>query len=706
MKVLHVLKAIGSGIIWGLGQLCNKQYLKAAFFFLIMVACVGLELGTGNYFKTGEYDIYQEKIAGEYFANDGIREHIAANFAKSGIEKYVTDNRVSATDPSILRWNEFYNEKGQTVTIDDIVSFTGSEIRKVYDDNADKMKAAEDPVKAEEKANEAANKETNDAKREAAYNRVYAETITAQRRVVFNNEVSKNKYLLAFQTYMNRMQLSAATVGEITDNDWNEMLIRIYYAAFPEKMEELVDQVHEPIYEKTGFFIHGIWGLFTLGTKAEVPLTVHYESDAPVKLLLPNGVNALKINLAGHNSVNILIEGILAVIVIVYMAIIYVWNIRDAYNSSKKLAANKGAKESEIQYFKDVYEGSFEYIVLTPALVLMSFVTLMPIVFSFLIAFTNYSIKSGIIPPNNLISWVGLENFTSLFNAGENSINFGDTFWKVLSWTLIWSVGATFTCFFGGFIQAVILNNKRVVFRKAWRTILILPWAIPAMVSQMMFKLFFDDLGAMNQFIQLSGLNDLLTRMGFLGRTLTSVSADTATFFDRITWFGTDYVMWIGNSNTVNPWLPRIFIIVLNIWLGFPYFMAMMSGIMTSISKDLYEAAEIDGATAFQQFKSITMPLVLYSTAPLLIMTFSSNFNNFGVIYFITGGGPNIKNPNRAYAGDTDILISWIYSLTTDSTIGIYNTASVFSILIFLIVGSISTWNFLRTKSFQEEDMM
>lgn len=114
----------------------------------------------------------------------------------------------------------------------------------------------------------------------------------------------------------------------------------------------------------------------------------------------------------------------------------------------------------------------------------------------------------------------------------------------------------------------------------------------------------------------------------------------------------------------------------------------------------------IDCATPFVQFKSITMPLVLYQTSPLLIMTFAGNFNNFGMIYFITGGGPSGGNAQRAYAGYTDILISWIYKLTTDDNIRWYSMASVFSILIFLIIGSISAWNFLRTKSFKEEDMM
>jgi arabinogalactan oligomer/maltooligosaccharide transport system permease protein len=129
--------------------------------------------------------------------------------------------------------------------------------------------------------------------------------------------------------------------------------------------------------------------------------------------------------------------------------------------------------------------------------------------------------------------------------------------------------------------------------------------------------------------------------------------------------------------------------------------MALMTGVMTAIDKTLYEAADIDGASNMQKITKITMPLVLYSTAPILIMTFSGNFNNFGVIYFITGGGPNSGIASRGFAGDTDILISWMYTLTVDYSI--FNMASVFSVLIFLFVGSLTAWNLSKTRAFQED---
>ena len=133
-------------------------------------------------------------------------------------------------------------------------------------------------------------------------------------------------------------------------------------------------------------------------------------------------------------------------------------------------------------------------------------------------------------------------------------------------------------------------------------------------------------------------------------------------------------------------------------WLGFPMFMVMMLGVFGNIDPTLSEAAAIDGANKFQIFRHIQLPLILLATAPLLVMNMAGNFNGFGLIYFLTKGGP--VNPSYQFAGDTDILISWIYKLTLDQQM--YNMAAVMSILIFIFVGVISFWNFKRTTSFKE----
>jgi arabinogalactan oligomer/maltooligosaccharide transport system permease protein len=127
-----------------------------------------------------------------------------------------------------------------------------------------------------------------------------------------------------------------------------------------------------------------------------------------------------------------------------------------------------------------------------------------------------------------------------------------------------------------------------------------------------------------------------------------------------------------------------------------------MSGAITGISADVKEAARIDGANSGQEFRKITLPLVLFQTAPLLIMTFAGNLNAFGNIFFLTSGNP--INTKFKYAGSTDLLITWIYKLTRDNRQ--FDMASVMSILIFIVIASFSIANLLRTKSFREEDMM
>jgi arabinogalactan oligomer/maltooligosaccharide transport system permease protein len=151
-----------------------------------------------------------------------------------------------------------------------------------------------------------------------------------------------------------------------------------------------------------------------------------------------------------------------------------------------------------------------------------------------------------------------------------------------------------------------------------------------------------------------------------------------------------------------DPLLAKITIVMVNIWFGFPYWMVLMSGVMTSIDKELFEAADVDGANDKQKFWKITLPMIMFTTAPLLIMSFAGNFNNFNMIYLMTEGGP--ANPAYQYAGSTDILISWIYKMTLDHRQ--YAMASVVSILVFLVIATLSIWNFRKTKAFKEEDMM
>lgn len=149
------------------------------------------------------------------------------------------------------------------------------------------------------------------------------------------------------------------------------------------------------------------------------------------------------------------------------------------------------------------------------------------------------------------------------------------------------------------------------------------------------------------------------------------------------------------------PLWSRVALIMIQTWLGFPFIFAMTTGVLQSIPEELYEAATVDGATAVQKFMKITLPLVLFATAPILITQYTFNFNNFNVIYLFNAGGPAVSGQT---AGSTDILISWIYKLTM--TTQQYGKAAAITMLLSVIVITVALWQFKRTKSFQEEDMM
>jgi len=379
-----------------------------------------------------------------------------------------------------------------------------------------------------------------------------------------------------------------------------------------------------------GFFSKGIWGVITLGNKSGVR--------------------------NGDHSTMLLVGGIITILVLLLFILIYIWNIRDAYQTAKRIEED-GVYVTSLEYLKTTYTKSFPFIVLTPILVLVVFVIIMPIVFSILTAFTNYN--KGHLPPAALVDWVGFQNFTKLFRVPIWS----NTFLSVFLWTVIWAVCSTFSTYFMGMLQAVLLNSKYVKHKSIYRSVMILPWAIPQMISLLIFKnLLNGQFGPLGQLLIDLGLTD--HRIPFL----------------------------------TDPLLAKITVILVNLWMGFPMFMIMIQGILSNIDKVLYEAAEIDGAGSYQVFKKITLPLVLKATGPLLVMNFAGNFNGFGAIFFLTEGGP--VNPNYQLAGDTDILISWIYKLTLNHQM--YDMAAVMCIILFFMIAGVSFWNFRRTNAFKE----
>lgn len=365
--------------------------------------------------------------------------------------------------------------------------------------------------------------------------------------------------------------------------------------------------------------------------------------------------------IVGDNSLLILLYGLLTIIFIV--AFVYAWyaSIKSAYVVQQYVECNQHlqtAKEdidalANAQYHKTLLAG--------PLLGLVIF-TIFPLIFMIFIAFTNYDIQH--MPPNKLFTWNGWANFKALFSGGlSGGTQFGRVFGQLLLWTIIWAIFATFTNYILGMIVAILINKKGIRLKKLWRTVLIMTIAVPQFVSLLLMSQMLADEGTLN----------------FL--------------------FGTSIPF------LTDPTLAKVTVIVVNIWVGIPYTMLMVTGILMNIPADLYESARIDGAGPFKMYMKITLPYVLHVTTPSLISTFVGNINNFGVIYLLTGGGPSMAAGGSGGAGETDLLITWLYKLIQDKKL--YGIASVISILMFILTAVISLIVYNRSKAVKnEEDFM
>lgn len=388
------------------------------------------------------------------------------------------------------------------------------------------------------------------------------------------------------------------------------------------------------------FIIGKIMGIITLGSP---------QPNVPVK--------------ERDNSIFMLIDGVMLLAVVIIFFIIYFLSVRGALNEYKeyciqgKLSGNHGA-------FSSTLGKSFPIFGLAPAVCLVIFFVIVPLVFSACVAFTNYSSPNN-IPPNNTIDWVGVDNFASLFGGNAT---WASAFGKVAFWTVVWGFLATITCYIGGLLVAVVLNEYKFKINPFFRTIFILPYAVPSVVSMLVWK------------------NLLNGTFGPVNRTLQALGITDAA------------IPWLSD-----PSMAKFVCIAINLWAGFPYFMLLTMGTMTAISQDVFEAAKIDGASKYQVFKGITLPLVLYQTMPLIIMSFTHNINNFGAIFFLTGGNPKVADSTTTSAGGTDILVTWIYKLTVDLLK--YNYASVIAVLIFVVLAPFAVWNFSRTKAYREGEV-
>lgn len=369
------------------------------------------------------------------------------------------------------------------------------------------------------------------------------------------------------------------------------------------------------------------------------------------------GIDVMREN--GDNSMLILLYGVLAIFVIIAFIGIYISSVKSGMLAEKLKKEGKRLPD----FFDDVLSAldkNFHKTLLTIPLLGLTALTVIPLVYMICIAFTNYDRNHQV--PANLFTWIGFDNFkTMLFNQGGT--NMGHSFWPILGWTLFWAVAATFTNYFFGIIIALMINKKGIKGKSIFRTIFVLSIAVPQFVSLLVMKSILAEQGTLNQ---------LLLSLGWIDKAVP--------FLTDVTW-------------------ARASIIIVNLWIGIPYTILIVTGILGNIPDYLYESARLDGASAFVMFRKITMPYMLFITAPYLITQFISNINNFNVIYFLTAGNPATLDYYQA--GKTDLLVTWLYKLTVNTRD--YSYASTIGIIVFVISATLSILTFRRTGSYKGE---
>jgi len=255
-------------------------------------------------------------------------------------------------------------------------------------------------------------------------------------------------------------------------------------------------------------------------------------------------------------------------------------------------------------------------------------------------------------------SWgedIGLQNYERLFTDPQIS----GPFISIFVWTVVFATVVVGSSYLVGLVIAVSLNEPRLRFQRFFRSIIILPYAIPGFILLLVWSGFWNrDYGLINEL------------------------------------FGTS-VSWLTGTGTA-----RAAVLITQLWMGFPYMFLICTGALQSVPADLKEAASIDGATGVSQFWRISFPLVLVSTAPLLVASFAFNFNNFNAIQLLTGGGP--FQPDNPTAGGTDILISYTYRLAFGGVGAQIGFASAVTVILFILTAVIAIVQFRGTRRLEE----
>lgn len=358
---------------------------------------------------------------------------------------------------------------------------------------------------------------------------------------------------------------------------------------------------------------------------------------------------------AGDDSIIMMLRGLLAIVLTVGIVLLYRSNLRDILETEQlgRYGGNALPFPEAVRHFMD---RKFYIVALAlPVLGVMVF-NIIPILFMILISFTNYG--GNIVPPK-LVDWTGLDSFRRVLSLS----GIRETFFRILGWNLIWALASTAVNYFGGLGLALLLNKKCFKFKKFWRMFPIIAYAVPGFITLLAFKFLFSYGGPINYYITQAGSS----AVGFL-----DIDAGLKA---------------------------KLIGLGVNAWISTPTSMLLATGILSNMNESLYEAASIDGASPWQQFKKITLPFVVFSTTPVLITNFIGNFNNFGIFYFLRGG---LYMDGYFLASDTDLLINWLYNLSIDNNY--YSIGAAVSLIIFIITSVLSLSVYVRSNAYRKED--
>lgn len=305
---------------------------------------------------------------------------------------------------------------------------------------------------------------------------------------------------------------------------------------------------------------------------------------------------------------------------------------------------------------KDIRKTMLPYMYLVPAFAVMAVITFYPLIYQLIISFTDFQTKDlrfGLASPQ--LHYIGFKNYIDILTGGLPVQNF--EFFRVLIYNFWWAITNVMVHVPAGVLIAVLLNTQGLWFKKIYRAIYILPVVIPPIVVATVWRNIFDEqYGAMNQF--------LTAVVHFFG------SASPV------------HLRWLTEYTPPIPWLlptgplPLAYyaMMIANFWLGWPFMTVVATGALQSVPRDLYEAASIDGATGAQQFWNITVPLIRPAMIPAAVYGFTTSFNLFSFVYFMTQGGP---------ARSTEILVTFAYDLVRN--LRLFGAAAAFSVFIFIV---------------------